>query len=683
MARWNSLEDGSTVVETDDGRKIRTAVQPDALASQFDMSHDPTLTLDEQQGAQVTDLMTQLGDIRAKYDPDYAASREKAVPQRTATSPNEREQYERQMQQLDTQRQQMRDEMMSGATSELSLPQGRDASIRAAAGRAASPPTATDATHAAPLPQGRDASIRAAAAREASMPGAPAAPTPGAPAGARTRFVPDTSGARGNASMASYAAGQQAQGGGDPVMNEIASFALKNAVRRSGPTKGGWQPRSQTTEVSELPPRENLEAVDAAEMGEEDVASANAEAKAQGYREQVVGPQLQALQQDLGALDSAYARRKRYDDEISRLNKVATDTEKKADTMKSVSSSDDFFENHGGTFGRLLAGVAAGMGAFAQGITGQPNTALQIINSAIADHGQMLKDRYERAVASGRNARNAYSEALKLYGDPETAMQALTLKGETLSDKMMKVQIGRHASAQEQAQLDQWLEQRKVARAARWADVAGKAAGRVVSQTAYVPGSSGGSSIDRNMLELGLKARGEANKAGQGDEISLRKDIDARSRAVRIPGDDSARLGTPELFAGDKERAAKASAALRQAAKANTAIQRMREIYNTPNWETSPDLVTDLESQGAVLQPLLSGPLELRSQTSDEMAKITDPLKGVQGAQWGKLDSQGLKALEVTNRIFETEKKEWMRELTRSPYQPDYAEPDVPSRRMR
>lgn len=660
MARWNTLPDGATVVETDDGRKIRTAVSPDALAAQFDMSHDPTLSLDEQQGAKVTDLMTQIGDIRAKYDPDYAASRTapSSAPAGASRAPDQSS-YDRQMQQLDDQRQQIRDEQMSEATSELT-PQGDNAHRVATDGTRAAPTNRFDAMSGI---GGADAGVMAMAQG-------------GGKGSSRTQFVPDTAPTMG------YQAPEQGQGA-DPVMNEIASFALKNAVKRSGPTKGGWVPRSQTTEVSELPPRANLEAVDAAEAGEEDVAQRNAEAKAQGYREQIVGPQLQALQNDLGALDSAYARRKRYDDELAKLNKNARDTEKKADEMKSVNARDDFFDNHGGVFGQLLAGVAMAAGTFAQGMTGQPNNAMQIIDSAISSHANMLKDKYERAVAAGKNARNEYSEALRMYGDPESAMQALNLKGEVLADKLMKVQIGRHASAQEQAQLDQWLEQRKVARAARWADVAGKAAGRVVSQTAYVPGSSGGTSIDRGMLELGLKARGEANKAGQGDELTLRKNINARERAVRLPPDVAERLGTPELFVGDKEARAKAETSIKQAAKARTAAARIREIYATPNWEASPDLVQEMESNGAVIQPLLSGPLELRSQTSDEMSKITDPLKGVQGKEWGKLDSQGLKALAVTERVFDQEQNEWLRTMTRSPDKGDYAIPDVPTKRGR
>lgn len=651
MARFNVLDDGSTLVATDDGRQLRTAIPPDQLMQSFSLEHDPGLTLEQKQNSQVDDLTRRLAEIRSGKAPG-------STPETQPEKPSNMGDLQRGVDQA-------RAEDESRMTSELAL-QRPGAGLR----QAKPGETLTDAM-----------------SPPVKLPATTFAPMPGAAAqGERVQFAPDNSGARGAPNMASYA-GSQAQGAAsNPNLDAIQQFAMQNAVKRTGPTKGGWVPKSQTVETSEVPPPEALQAVDAAERGEEQAAADAAANAAEGYRKQVVAPQLQALNQDLDALGQAHDRRKKYDAELARLRKVADDTEKRATDMKSVNARDDFFDNHGGVFGRLLAAVAMAGGAFASGY-GMPNTAMQVVNSTIEDHSKMLRDKYERAKDAGKDARNAYGDALREFGDPESAMQALDMRGQALADRMVKLQADRHGNAQTVAAVDQWVEQRKVERAKRWADVAGKAAGRTVSQTVYSPGSPGGVTTDKKMLDLYLEAE-KLKGAGTAGKEPWRQDAEARSRAVRLDPSDAERVGAPQGFAGSKEDAEKSRAALSANKKALSAIGRIKEIIATDNWEANPDLVAELEAQRPVLQATLASPLALRSQTTDELNKISGPLTGMAADKWTNplqwnLDSQAVKTLNTAERLFQQDKESWLREMTRSPYDYDYIEPNVKTRPVR
>lgn len=659
MARYNVLPDGASVIETDDGRQVRTALDPQLLESNFGATLDPELQLN----ARANDITKRLDDVRAKYDPDYAAARDASKKKSEDTSG--RLEIDTKANELKRQLDEQRAQDLSGATAQNLV-------IKPLApGEQRAPLSLTDAGGAAP--------IRIATPEQAAAAPPTAKNTP------RVRLAPDTSGAVGAPSMGSYAASQGPGGQGpDPVLSQLADFAASQAVKRSGGSRGGWVPTSRSVARDGVAPPEFLEDIDKAEAGVEAVAQSNAEAAAQRYNETVVTPQLDQLEQNTAALAAAYERRKRYDAELAAGKKLADDTERAAAEMKMPNVRDDYFDNNGGIFGRLLAGIAAGAGQWASMAKGGggPNNALAIINDSIKEHGQNLRDKYEQAKDNAKAKSNAYGQALAQYGDPETAQEALNLRGETIADRMIKVQMGRHLNAGENAALDQWLAQRKVDRAARWADAAGKAAGRTVASESYAQPRGPSQSVDLKAIELAGKLRKDAT-AGSGNPEAWRQDAEAISRAVRLSPEDAKRLGTPVLFGTDKEEKAKAQLAIQASSKANDAIRRMREIYGTSNWEANPNLVAELEANGGVVQALIANPLGLRQQTKEELEKISGPLVGLQGTQWGKLDSQAIKALDVADRLFNQEKSEWMRTLLVDPYKPNFAEGDVNSRPVR
>jgi hypothetical protein len=482
--------------------------------------------------------------------------------------------------------------------------------------------------------------------------------------------------------MGSYAASQANGGQGpDPVLSGLADLAASQAVRRTGASRGGWVPTSRSVARDQVAPPEFLEDIDKAEAGVEAVATSNAEAAAQRYNETVVTPQLDQLEQNTAALAAAYERRKKYDAELQARKKDAEDTERAAAEMKMPNVRDDYFENNGGVFGRLLAGIAAGAGQWASMAKGGggPNNALAIINDNIKEHGQNLRDKYDQAKDNAKAKNNAYGQALAQYGDPETAQEALNLRGETIADRMIKVQMGRHLNAGENAALDQWLAQRKVDRAARWADAAGKAAGRTVASESYASPRGASQSVDLKAVELAGKLRKDAT-AGGGDPEAWKQDMAARQLAIRLNPEDAKRLGTPQLFATDPEQKKEARKALDYFERGSRAISRLDEISRTSGWEVNPELRSEVAALKGIVRSQLSNPLGLLQQTKEELGELSGPLSEV--STW-KLDSQAQRSLKTARDLFGQNKELFMRGLTRSPFKYDFAEGDAEAKPVR
>jgi hypothetical protein len=653
MARYNLLDDGSSVIETDDGRQVRTALPSERLEADFGATLDPELQLT----ARANDITKRIDDVRAKYDPNYASARDEQ--KRKAADAAGRQEIDDKAGKLKGIIDEQRSRDLSGATAQNSLVKPL------APGEQRAPLSLSDAGG-APLQIATPEQVAAA----------PSVP--------RVRLAPDTSGAQGAPSMGSYAASQGPGGQGpDPVLSGLADLAASQAIRRSGPSRGGWVPTSRSVTRENIPPPEALAEVDAAERGVESVAQDNAEAAAQRFNETVVTPQLDQLEQNTAALAAAYERRKRYDDELAARKKDADDTEREAAEMKMPNVRDDYFENNGGIFGRLLAGIAAGAGQWASMAKGGggPNNALAIINDSIKEHGQNLRDKYEQAKDNAKAKQNAYGQALAQYGDPETAQEALNLRGETIADRMIKVQMGRHLNAGENAALDQWLAQRKVDRAARWADAAGKAAGRTVESESYAQPRGASQSVDLKALGLAVDAREKALKAGGGGESEpWKQDLAARQLAIRLSPEDAKRLGTPQLFATDPEQKKEARKALDYFERGDRAIRRLEEISRTSGWEVNPDLQTEVSALKGIVRSQLSNPLGLLQQTKEELRELSGPLSEV--STW-RLDSQAQRSLKTSRELFQQNKDLFMRGLTRSPFKYDFAEGDVDQRPVR
>ena len=652
MAKYNVLPDGSSLIETDDGRQTRTALDAATLENSFGATLDPELQLTRR----ANDITQRIDDVRAKYDPAYAASREEGKKKDADAAG--RLEIDQKAGGLKRQIDEQRAVDLSGATAQNDVKQ---LDRIGPYGPAGAPRNATDTGGAGPDPV------------LSQINGQQPAPV---------RLVPNTAGATGTPSMGSYSDSQKASGGGgDPVLQGLAQLAASQAVTRTRGSKGGWVPTSRSVARDEVPPPEYLEAVDAAEQDVEGVATSAQEEKAKRFNETIVTPQLDQLEQNTAALEAAYQRRQRYDKELADKKKLADDTEKTAAEMKMPNVRDDYFDNNGGVFGRLLAGIAAGAGQWATMAKGGggANNALAIINDNIKEHGQNLRDKYEQAKDNAKAQNNAYGQMLAQYGDPDAAMEALNLRGETIADRMLKVQMGRHMNAGENAQFDQWLAQRKVDRAARWADVAGKSAGRTMESESYARPTGGGTSVNLKAVELAGKLQKDSMADASNPE-GYKQDLAAKGLAIRLDPEDAQRLGTPQLFANNAEQQKEARKALDYYKRGDTAIQRMKEIARTSGWEVNPELRTDMKALGGILKSQLSNPLGLLQQTKEELGEISGPLSVTDS--W-KLDAQAIRSLTAAENLFKQNKSIYMRSLTRSPFKYDYAEGDVDAKPVR
>ncbi len=657
LARYNTLEDGSTLVETDDGRQVRTALPAEVVAQNFGARHDPDLTLEQRQDARLQGQMSRLDDIRAANDPAYAAEREKRAKARAEEEKGA--ELDKKIEGLGREVEEQRAADYSGATA-LNDQQSHAA--------ASDNPNRNVQDFANQTP-GALGGLSPAARQFAADQGQPRAPD-GAP------LVPVSAPKPAPLQMQ----GQEAlkQGGGqDPRLNAIGDLILQQAVKRTGPTKGGWVPRSQTREVQDATPPEALAAVDAASREEDTVLKSNAEKQAQDYRERVVAPQLDALDQDLGALSAQYERRKKYDAELQAKRKFADDTERAADTMARPDPRDDYFESHGGTFARFVAAIGLALGQAGAALTHSQNGAQQVLESAIKDHAQMLRDKYEQADRKGKNARNAYAQMLAQYGDPETAQQALELKGQAVADRMLKLSAQKHLSNQEQLQVDQQLAARKTARAQMWADAAAKAAGRTVSQTAYVPPSAGGTSVNASLLGKAADIYEKAGQAGKVDRAQLSNMRAQRETMVRLPPELAQKVGQETVFSRSKDSADELENTLTIASAYNNALEDWkRATHNgTKGAATMSADERALAEHAAVRMTDLAKPaLGIKSITQYELPLLHE-MSGHQASDLlsPKLMSQISKQVDATQRAMNVVVEEHLGRMTKSADKDDWA----------
>jgi len=656
MARYNTLPDGSSLVETDDGRQVRTALPSAQLEQGFGATLDPELKLT----ARANDITKRIDDVRAKYDPNYAAAREEQKAK--ASDAAGRLEIDQKAGGLKRQIDEQRAQDLGGATA-------LNTAIKPLAPGENRPPLSlTDA--------GGDAPLRIATPGEVALAQAPAPKQNLVPVKAATPQL----------AMPGQAAMSQPQGGGDQRLNAIGDMLVQGAYERHAPSRGGWVPRSRTTATEEVAPPEFLSNIDRAEAGVEDVARSSAEAKAKAYNEQIATPQLDMLEQNTAALEAAYKRRQAYDRELADKKKLADDTEKAAAEMKMPNVRDDYFDNNGGVFGRLLAGIAAGAGQWASmaphGGTGN-NAALGIINDNIKTHGQMLRDKYDQAKDNAAAKRNAYGQALSQYGDPETAMEALNLRGETIADRMIKVQMGRHLNTQEGAQLDQWLAQRKVDRAARWADAAGKAAGRTQSTEAYAAPSGGGTSINYDRL---LKASQVYAKAGEGqklDRAQLSNERAQRETAVHLPPEYARQIGQDTAFTTSADAAKEMKEQLQIAAGFRRAVTDLKDATDGfTSRPVTPEKRAKAKGAQAILTELGKNALGIKTITQYHMPLLHE-LSGAEATDLFTLGTteQGREKVKQLEEGLGTMEAEHFKQMTRSPDKDDWIVPNVETER--
>jgi hypothetical protein len=453
--------------------------------------------------------------------------------------------------------------------------------------------------------------------------------------------------------------------GADPVKQALSDFAARNIVKRTGPTKGGYVPVSTTTQREGLPSPEALANVEQAARGVDAAGEQAIADRAEALRAGVVEPALSRLDSDMRSLQADYERRRAVDREQARLKQVAEESERKAAEMPRLNARDDFWADRG-SFAQAMGALMQGLFVFGQTIAGQsgPNQATAILESAIDSNAEKLREEYEQAVADGKTKRNAYSEHLAQFGDPESASRALRLEGQAIGDRMMELQLQRYGTVEQQAQWQVKKAERQEQRAREYADLSAKAAGSTVSTSRYQAPSAGGTSIDPKMVDLYLKlnqGQGAEDKATDLTRIRMEDE-----RRVRLPASVAKQLGIPDGYAKDKEEATRAGDALRSTDLASNAIDNMERILERGGGTILAEDRADFQSQVGVLQSQLANPLALRQQTKEELESITGPLSGKDAMNlFTKLGAteRGRVALKRARELFKRNEQLWLREL--------------------
>jgi hypothetical protein len=651
MAYYTPLEDGSYQVELDNGRKLRTAVDPVEygfeLRSPEEVAGYAPQPLTAQQ--RLDRVSTDLDKMRRENDPDYAAFADEQDRARAAEQT--RGFYEQEGQDLEADK--------AGRTIAL----GFDEADRIGSGKLPSYAAAPDTSARQVSDVGNRTGMPSRAELEAADPGA------ARPARQPVRFTPEPS--------AGGAPAGKAQGG-DPTRKALSELALGQVVKRTGSSKGGFVPTTVTTQREGIPTPEAMANVEQKSRDTDRIGDEAIAARAENLRTNVIQPSIRAVESDLASLRASYQQRKAVDEENARLKKYAEDTEKKAADMPRVNARQDYWADKG-AFARVLYALSAGAFQFGQALSGQsgPNLPIELTESAIADNAERLRAEHEDAIAAGKTARNAYSDHLAQYGDRESAMKALRLEGQAITDRMKGLRIAEHGSLEEQAAWEVEKAQRAEQRAREYADLSAKAAGSTVSSEKYVPPSSGGTSIDPKWIDTWLKLNPDASKE---DTVgALRAATESR---VRLPPKLAAASGQEFGFAKDATQAKDAEVALDRGESGLDAIRRMKEILGPSGRPIVPKDRAAAQAAMTEIQTHLASPFFLQQQTGEEL-ELTKKLTGNQAVDLFGTGTvgQGIEALDAAERAFKRTVNAYQRKLTKTYGGGDVIVPNYEERR--
>ena len=157
---------------------------------------------------------------------------------------------------------------------------------------------------------------------------------------------------------------------------------------------------------------------------------------------------------------------------------------------------------YGGVGGRVAAAFATAIGAFAQGISGGkiPNTALQIINSAIDRDIFAQKEEMRKRKDVLMNKNNIYAQMMKRFGDERMAEQAAINMGYNVAKMKIGELATRHKGAAQQAAAQQLIAQAEN----KYAEGSARLAQLVQQRETRLRAGGKGSSEAKNLFGLAL-----------------------------------------------------------------------------------------------------------------------------------------------------------------------------------
>lgn len=405
--------------------------------------------------------------------------------------------------------------------------------------------------------------------------------------------------------------------------DQLKALVASQIVQRSAPRKGqGFVPTAKTVTTAPTPSQADLDTVAEEELGTEATMLEQAQQSFEA-RNQLLDQQIAQNAAREAKLAEQYAQRQQTDARLARLQAYAEEKERDVAEMKTLSPTDEYFKDAGGPWARVLAGAMVfldglGVAMSAAGGVNRQNEALQAIQRGIKERAEMLKQQYEQAQEAGRTARNAYSDALQMYGTPEMAMQALNDRGEAIADQKIVVLADKQGNQDTLNKALMWQAQRREARAMRVAERNAAAAGQQTTTYQNDRGSGGGVRIDKDMIKL----YNELNGGGAG----------GKTLPVRLP--DGTTVDAPESVAKDAREKVFANHALAQAAA------RIRHLMEQPGAKTDP-------SRRAQLGTALKG-LQLKIKAKEKLGTLdagsTEFMNEYSGDPTGFIDLGGASA---------------------------------------
>lgn len=630
MASYAKLDDGSYLIEREGQRPIRTALDPVEYGYELRSPEELSGYVPQPPTAEerLSRVASGLDRMRRENDPEYAALAQQEELQQEAEQTRQR--FEREGAELKSER-----EGRTVAQNDLVVPDGQSAADF----------------------QNQGSFLNRA-------------PTAVAPTKNLQRSVPTQTQPKPTATQPT---------GQDSTRAALSNIALSGLYKRTPASRGGWTPTQATTQREAIPTPEALAGVERAARKVDAIGDQAIESRAQALNDTVIQPELARVESDMNSLRADYVRRKKLDEEQERLKRDAEATERKAAEMPRINARQDYWADKGG-FARFLLAVSQGLFAFGQGLAGQsgPNAVTEAIEREIDANGEKLRAEHDDAIAAGKTKRNAYSDHLAQYGDPQSASRALRLEGQAIGDRARSIQLQRYGTVEQQQEWEMAKAQRAEQRAKEYADLSAKAAGSTVTSSRYSAPSNGSVSMDPKAIDLWLKLNPNGSSDAEG--VKLRRESLQDERAVRLPPTIARRVGQPAAYAKDKEASDKATEALRTTDIGIAAINNMEQILARGGGTVLAEDREDMETQIGVISATLANPLAFRQQTGPEM-EITRSLGGASALNLVTTlggPERAAVAIKRARELFKRNENLWLRELKNDiGPQGQYIVPDV------
>lgn len=232
----------------------------------------------------------------------------------------------------------------------------------------------------------------------------------------------------------------------------------------------------------------------------------------------------------------------------------------KTDAELAAAAPKDFWADKS-TGAKIGAAIAIGLGAYAAGMNGGPNQALQIIQDAIKRDVDLQAAKRGAIKERAQNNQNIYQMKLQQFGDDEQARQA----AQAQMLQLAKIRIDRSAA---------------IAKSQEAKANAQALSGQIDMKLGEIYGNIAEKQADRHMKENQLKLQG---------------------REAYVPA-----LGG---FATSKEGAAKVNELAAATNQAKDGVQRLLQIADMPSKSISPEIRAEADTVARVAQAALRLPI--------------------------------------------------------------------------